>query len=89
MILNFSDSESITKSELADFIQNDIDYQNSFTNTGLCFHVFYRVCIPGDIFILHIFDLAVCLNFCNSLLIGDCCDMFCENAILSRGHVVC
>ena len=35
MIMNFSDSESMTTDEIADFIDNDITYQDSYTNTGL------------------------------------------------------
>ena len=34
MILNFSDSEVLTTSELADFIENGIDYYGAWTNTG-------------------------------------------------------
>ena len=34
MVLNFSDSETVTTSELADFINNNIDYQDGYTNTG-------------------------------------------------------
>ena len=34
-LLNFQESESYTTSELADFIENDIDYLDSYTNTGM------------------------------------------------------